>query len=178
MYDGFLTYQVVLDTRRVSNPSSPNQDTFSSAKGGHLEVKETRPGAVWERKTRKGSTKKTENKLPLEKGETPFLGNPDFGGGSMFNFKGVYNSMYFWRDIPTSSKRQLLQALAEVACHTERCQCWNPLSCSFQISHSQVLRDGIGWKVGPLPGTSEQWKKGPWLFRLHKGLYYPIIWGL
>ena len=24
----------------------------------------------------------------------------------------------------------------------------------------------------------EQWKKGPWLFRVFRGLYYPVIWGL
>ncbi len=24
----------------------------------------------------------------------------------------------------------------------------------------------------------KQWKKGPWLFRVYRGLYYPIIWGL
>ena len=27
-----------------------------------------------------------------------------------------------------------------------------------------------------LAGLYEQWKK-PWLFRLYRGLYYPIIWG-
>ena len=27
------------------------------------------------------------------------------------------------------------------------------------------------------PSPTEQWKKGPWLFRVNRGIYYPVMWG-
>ena len=32
-------------------------------------------------------------------------------------------------------------------------------------------------RTGPAKKAGEQWKKGPWLFRVYRGLHYTIKWG-
>ncbi len=183
MYDGFLTYQVVLDTRRMSNPSSPNQGTFSSAKGGHLEVFKRGPAPSGREKL--GSTTKRnwnlnmepENKLPLEKGSTTFGKSWSFWMGSMLNFKGV---ILFLKGHP-----HFIQETTSASFGGSGMPHWAlPVLESLVVQLPNQPQQGpqrwrgvVGWKAGPLPGTNEQWKKGPWLFRVCKGWHPTQLFG-
>ena len=49
------------------------------------------------------------------------------------------------------------------------------LRCGWPWPPAGVVAGGA--KTFP-SGIDEQWKKGTWLFRVYRGLFYPVMWGL
>ena len=155
-----LTPKHVALIKGDQTPGSPRWPTKLCYKTSHPGI---RPMDVW--------TLKNRRQIP----RVYFLCHPFFWGDFFYEFQGVYVMFFVEIPYPVFYLHWFPQYPVSTW-RTSRIQrWWNRRSSSHRGGGQHCDGDHYHGAIAELGTSSEQWKKGPWLFRVYRDLYYPVI---